>query len=168
MSQRLLVRVALSFFDRLDELLRPERTAEGTPSTTDFLLHEIPPIIDRLAQDYETATAAVPSLTASACSWPQVSLCRTFPCTRPWPPTARSSSSTSTSTNDPADKQPSQQAHARWRTGYLEDADPSLQADDVTPATGRPARSSGHKTTGPPDNRLPMRRVGGIPPTYRV
>lgn len=63
MSQRRLVRVAPSFFDRLDELLPAERTAEGTPSTTDFLLHEIPPIIDRLAQDYETATTVVPSLT---------------------------------------------------------------------------------------------------------
>jgi hypothetical protein len=62
MSQRRLVRVAPSFFDRPDELLPAERTAEGAPSTTDFLLHEIPPIIDRLAQDYETVTAAVPSL----------------------------------------------------------------------------------------------------------
>lgn len=34
------VRVATSFFDRLDELLSPERGAEGTPSATDLLLHD--------------------------------------------------------------------------------------------------------------------------------
>jgi hypothetical protein len=62
MSQRRLVRVAPGFFDRLDELLSSERSATGTPSATDFLLHEIPPIIDRLAEDYETATTMVPSL----------------------------------------------------------------------------------------------------------
>jgi hypothetical protein len=50
MSQRRLVRVAPSFFDRLDELLPGERTA-GQPSATDFLLHELPRIMDRLAQD---------------------------------------------------------------------------------------------------------------------
>lgn len=57
-----MVRVAPSFFDRLDELLPSERSATGTPSTTDFLLHDLPPIIDRLAEDYECSTLAVPSL----------------------------------------------------------------------------------------------------------
>ncbi|HYZ99457.1 MAG TPA: hypothetical protein VE575_11945 [Acidimicrobiales bacterium] len=61
MSQRRLVRVAPSFFDRLDELLPGGRTAAGQPSATDFLLHELPRIIDRLAQDYESVTLAVPS-----------------------------------------------------------------------------------------------------------
>lgn len=58
MSQRRLVRVAPSFFDRLDELLPGERTAAGQASATDFLLHELPRIIDRLAQDYESVTLA--------------------------------------------------------------------------------------------------------------
>jgi len=40
------VRVAQSFFDRLDVLLPEERGEDGTPSTADFLLHELPPIID--------------------------------------------------------------------------------------------------------------------------
>ena len=59
MSRRRLVRVTTSFFDRLDELLPEERDAAGSPSTADFLLHELPPIIDRLAEDFESATLAV-------------------------------------------------------------------------------------------------------------
>ena len=50
------VRVAASFFDRLDELLPPERTGTGSPSATDFLMRELPAIIDRLATSYETST----------------------------------------------------------------------------------------------------------------
>ena len=56
MTARRQVRVAPSFFDRLDELLPEERTATGKPSATDFLLHEIPTVIDRLAEDYERHT----------------------------------------------------------------------------------------------------------------
>lgn len=59
MSARRQVRVAPSFFDRLDELLPAERSPTGVPSTADFLLHEVPPLIDLLALDYETATLAV-------------------------------------------------------------------------------------------------------------
>lgn len=36
-----------------------ERSATGVASTADFLLHEIPPLIDLLAVDYETATLEV-------------------------------------------------------------------------------------------------------------
>lgn len=62
MSQRRQVRVAPSFFDRLDELLPEERSAAGVASTADFLLHEIPPLIDLLAEDYEGTTLAVPDV----------------------------------------------------------------------------------------------------------
>lgn len=31
----------------------------GDPSSADFLLHEIPPIIDQLAEDYEGTTVGV-------------------------------------------------------------------------------------------------------------
>jgi len=58
-SARRQVRVAPSSFDRLDELLPAERSPTGVPSTADFLLHEIPPLIDLLALDYEAATLAV-------------------------------------------------------------------------------------------------------------
>ncbi len=59
MSRRRQVRVAPSFFDRLDELLPKERSATGVASTADFLLHEMPPLIDLLALDYEAATLEV-------------------------------------------------------------------------------------------------------------
>jgi hypothetical protein len=54
------VRVAQSFFDRLDVLLPEERGDDGTPSTADFLLHDLPPIIDVLAVSYEARTMATP------------------------------------------------------------------------------------------------------------
>ena len=59
MSGRRQVRVAPSFFDRLDELFPEERSPTGVPSTADFLLHEMPPLIDVLALDYESATLEV-------------------------------------------------------------------------------------------------------------
>lgn len=59
MTTRRRVLVAPSFFERLDDLLPDERTPTGGPSTTDFLLHEIPSIIDRLADNYEDATLAI-------------------------------------------------------------------------------------------------------------
>lgn len=59
MSTRRQVRVAPSFFDRLDELLPQERSPTGIPSTADFLLHEIPPLIDVLAIDFEARTLEV-------------------------------------------------------------------------------------------------------------
>jgi hypothetical protein len=58
-STRRQVRVAPSFFDRLDELLPQERSPTGIPSTADFLLHEIPPLIDVLAIDFEARTLEV-------------------------------------------------------------------------------------------------------------
>jgi len=61
-SPRRQVRVASSFFDRLDELLPDERSATGVASTADFLLHEIPSLIDVLAADYEAATLEVPGV----------------------------------------------------------------------------------------------------------
>ncbi len=53
------VRVDASFFDRLDELLPAQRTTAGTPSATDFLMRELPAIIDRLATAYESSTLPV-------------------------------------------------------------------------------------------------------------
>lgn len=59
MSGRREVRVSPSFFERLDELLPDERTRDGKPSATDFLLHELPSIIDLLATDYERVTLEI-------------------------------------------------------------------------------------------------------------
>ena len=43
------VRFTEEFFERLDVLLPEERGTDGTPSVTDFLVFEVPPIRDRLA-----------------------------------------------------------------------------------------------------------------------
>ncbi len=53
------VRVTPPFFDRLDELLPSERGPDGTPSATDFLLHDLPAIIDLLADDFMRHTSPV-------------------------------------------------------------------------------------------------------------
>jgi hypothetical protein len=53
------VRVTASFFDRLDEHLPPDRGADGAPSATDFLLHDLPTIIDLLAEDFLGRTSPV-------------------------------------------------------------------------------------------------------------
>jgi hypothetical protein len=58
-DRRRQVRVTQQFFDRLDDLLPQERSAAGAPSTTDFLLHDLPRIIDRLAEGYENSTLVV-------------------------------------------------------------------------------------------------------------
>ena len=59
MSDRRQVRVTDQFFDRLDYLLPQERSADGMPSGADFLLHEMPKIIDALAEDYLGTTLPV-------------------------------------------------------------------------------------------------------------
>src|SRR5262245_41514567 len=53
------VRVTPAFFDRLDALLPPERTAAGLPSATAFLLHEMAQVVDRLAEEYDDVTLPV-------------------------------------------------------------------------------------------------------------
>lgn len=59
MTDRRQVRVTEEFFDRLDYLLPQERSAGGMPSGADFLLHEMPKIIDALAEDYLGTTLPV-------------------------------------------------------------------------------------------------------------
>jgi hypothetical protein len=46
------VRFTEQFFNRLDWLLPEERGSDGTPSITDFIVHELPRVRDRLASDY--------------------------------------------------------------------------------------------------------------------
>ncbi|MFN0027218.1 MAG: hypothetical protein ACKV2O_08565 [Acidimicrobiales bacterium] len=60
MSARRHVVVLPEFFDRLDDLLPAERAADGTPSTADFVLHELTSIVETLAEDYEGVTTPIP------------------------------------------------------------------------------------------------------------
>jgi len=50
------VRFSEQFFERLDELLPPERPGDGGPSASDFLLHDLPNVIDAMADDFEGVT----------------------------------------------------------------------------------------------------------------
>ncbi len=45
--------MADSFFAVLDDLLGPDRSADGAPSVTDFLVLELPPIVERFATDFD-------------------------------------------------------------------------------------------------------------------
>ena len=53
------VRFERSFFDDLDRQLPAERSSVGQPSATDFLLHDVPRLRDRLAEDFEGNTLPV-------------------------------------------------------------------------------------------------------------
>lgn len=50
------VRVTEQFFSRLDELLPAERPGDGRPSATDFLLYDLPNVIESLADGYDRVT----------------------------------------------------------------------------------------------------------------
>jgi hypothetical protein len=54
------VRFGGLFFERLDELLPETRGTDGTPSSSDFLFYDLPPVRDLLASDFEGQTFAVP------------------------------------------------------------------------------------------------------------
>lgn len=51
MATERVVRFIDSFFTRLDQLLPEERTANGKPSVTDFLVFDLPRVHDKLARD---------------------------------------------------------------------------------------------------------------------
>jgi len=52
MTDRREVRVASTFFDELDLRLGPERGPDGEPSATDFLVMDLPAIVERFAADF--------------------------------------------------------------------------------------------------------------------
>lgn len=50
---RRIVRATDTFFEELDAQLRPERGHHGEPSATDFLVVEMPAIVERFAVGFE-------------------------------------------------------------------------------------------------------------------
>ena len=56
MSERLVVRVAPSFFEDLDRQLGHERGPNGEPSSVDFQSVELVEIIERFATGFDTLT----------------------------------------------------------------------------------------------------------------
>jgi hypothetical protein len=58
-SVRRSVRVADSFFAALDDQLGQDRSAAGVPSATDFLVFELPPVVERFATDFDGLPAVI-------------------------------------------------------------------------------------------------------------
>jgi hypothetical protein len=56
---RRIVRASPAFFVDLDRQLGPDRGPHGEPSATDFLVLELPAIVDRFATGFETLPEAV-------------------------------------------------------------------------------------------------------------
>jgi hypothetical protein len=52
-TERRTVRVTDSFFDQLDTYFGTERGAFGEPSATDFIVLELPAIVERFATDFD-------------------------------------------------------------------------------------------------------------------
>jgi hypothetical protein len=55
---RSIVRVADSFFEQLDEQLGASRGPNGEPSSTDFLVMELPAVVERFAIDFDSTPRA--------------------------------------------------------------------------------------------------------------
>ena len=60
MSPRRHVRVDSGFFDDLDAQLGTARGPKGEPSSTDFLVLDLPTIVDRFAEDFESLALVYP------------------------------------------------------------------------------------------------------------
>lgn len=58
-TDRRVVRVSQAFFEQLDEQLGSDRGSHGEPSVTDFLVLDLPTIVDRFATDFDALPAAV-------------------------------------------------------------------------------------------------------------
>ena len=54
MSDRRIARVTEAFFAQPDEQLGPDRGAEGQPSATDFLVLDLPTVVERFATEFES------------------------------------------------------------------------------------------------------------------
>ncbi len=52
-ADRHVVRVSPAFFDQLDNELGADRGDKGQPSATDFLVIDLPAIVERFATDFE-------------------------------------------------------------------------------------------------------------------
>lgn len=63
MTDRRAVRVDQSFFDDLDRQLGPERGPNGEPSSTDFIVLDLPAIVEEFACGVETMPLAYPDRT---------------------------------------------------------------------------------------------------------
>ena len=64
MSTRRVVRVTDAFFEQLDDALSVDRGPNGEPSASDFIVLELPPIVERFAIDFDGLREIVEGVTA--------------------------------------------------------------------------------------------------------
>jgi len=62
MTRRREVRVTEQFFDDLDDQLADERGTNGEPSATDFLVMDLPAIVETFAERFEELPEAHPGV----------------------------------------------------------------------------------------------------------
>jgi hypothetical protein len=62
---RRIVRVTDAFFEQLDAQLGADRGPQGEPSATDFLVLELPPIVERIASGFDDLPEVVVGLPAA-------------------------------------------------------------------------------------------------------
>jgi hypothetical protein len=60
---RRIVRASPAFFVDLDRQLGPDRGPNGEPSATDFLVIELPAVVERFATEFEALPEAVEGVT---------------------------------------------------------------------------------------------------------
>jgi hypothetical protein len=59
-TSRRTVRVDQSFFDDLDRQLGSERGPNGEPSSTDFIVVDLPTVVDEFAENFDKLPSAYP------------------------------------------------------------------------------------------------------------
>ena len=67
MNARREVRVADSFFAGIDAQFRPERGPDGEPSATDFIVVDLPAIVEEFAARFDDLPEAIEGLPRFAC-----------------------------------------------------------------------------------------------------
>ncbi len=65
MSDRRVVRVSTDFFDQLDSQLGAERGPAGEPSATDFIVFDLPTVVERFAMQFDDLPEAVEGVTVA-------------------------------------------------------------------------------------------------------
>jgi hypothetical protein len=59
-TNRRVVRVDQAFFDDLDRQLGSDRGPDGEPSSTDFIVIDLPTIVDEFAENFDALPVAYP------------------------------------------------------------------------------------------------------------
>ena len=77
-ADRRIVRVSNSSFESLDEQLGSERGAHGQPSATDFLVLDLPTVVERFATDFEGLPEIVDGYSSGRMLIARGKLVRTF------------------------------------------------------------------------------------------